>query len=544
MHVYQWPKPTPDNYPVLKRQWDLVVQRDVHHPSANLYCMSNEYGASTHFPHIAWECYHATKALKPTALVIWTDGGYHPDLPGDFVNDEASKDAECALPVIQHEFRWWSSFPDIRLKDQYCGAVRPYAIEIAEQAAARHGLSHLLSRFAASSQRLQLQEAKLKMESCRRNYPTLAGICHFDAMDANPSPQGIITEFYQRKLAGSASWLQTNGDAVLLAGMEADDRALTAGETFRCPVFVSDFAHPPFQHPRVEWELRGVDGRLFAEGLLSYAHTPFRTCEVGEIVMTLPAVTAPLALLLHARLCEGEREISNEWPLWLFPASSRLPEGVMRYHDAAICWLREWTEIPVTTTADTSMPLLLTEVIDDHIETYLRAGGRVLLAASEGLVRPHPPNFGYVHYYFTPPANYSPYEDGQNGTLVANHPLLGAFPHDGFADLHWFHLIDEAPPIDLEAFGLTDGEPVVRVIHRYPVCRPLGYLHEVAVGRGRLILCALTLSPNRSEARYLLAQLCAYASNPTPAPAPPATAATLARLKTGTALLKKGVKAL
>ena len=36
MHAYQWPKPTPDNYPVLKRQWDTVVRRDTHHPSANL----------------------------------------------------------------------------------------------------------------------------------------------------------------------------------------------------------------------------------------------------------------------------------------------------------------------------------------------------------------------------------------------------------------------------------------------------------------------------------------------------------------------------
>ena len=132
---------------MLKRQWNLVVQRDAHHPSANLYCMSNEYGAATQFPRIAWECYHATKALKPTAMVIWTDGGYHPDMPGDFVNDEAAKDTVCAQPLIQHEFRWWSSFPDIRLKEQYAGAVRPYAAEIAEQAAMLDGAEVLIPGF-------------------------------------------------------------------------------------------------------------------------------------------------------------------------------------------------------------------------------------------------------------------------------------------------------------------------------------------------------------------------------------------------------------
>jgi len=536
LHVYQWPKPTPDNYPVLKRQWDLVVRRDVHHPSANLYCMSNEYGdgAQFHFPRVAWECDHATKAIKPSAFVIWTDGGYRADLPGDFVNDEAAKDAECALPVIQHEFRWWSSFPDVRLQERYSGAVRPYAIEIAAAAAARQGLAHLLPRFADASQRLQGLEAKLKMETCRRDNLTLAGICHFDAMDANPSPQGVITEFYERKLIDAADWQQTNGDTVLLAGLNADDRALAGGALFRCPLSVSDFAHPPFATPQVSWTLCGEESRTVAEGAFAYAHEPFRTCPAGEIVTELPAVTAPMALTLRATLREGERAVNNTWPLWLFPANTPLPADVVRYGGTGASWLHEWTEVP-----EMGRPegVVLAEVLDDTLISFTRSGGSVILAATEGLVRPHPPNFGFVNYYFTPPANYSPYEDGQNGTLVADHPLLGDFPHAGFADLHWFRMIDPAPPLDLGPLGLTDGEPVIRVIHRYPVCRPLGYLYEVAVGAGRLILCGLQLSPTWPEARYLLAQLCAYASHPT-APAPAITDAALARLQSATALAR------
>jgi len=80
-HVYQWPKPTPDNYPILREQWNLSVVRDVNHPSANMYCMSNEYGRSTDFPRIAWQCYRETKQVKPTAFVIWSDHGLNPDLP-------------------------------------------------------------------------------------------------------------------------------------------------------------------------------------------------------------------------------------------------------------------------------------------------------------------------------------------------------------------------------------------------------------------------------------------------------------------------------
>ncbi len=143
---------------------------------------------------------------------------------------------------------------------------------------------------------------------------------------------------------------------------------------------------------------------------------------------------------------------------------------------------------------------------------FMRTGGRVIVAATEGLLRPHPPNFGYVKYFFTPPANYGPYEDGQNGTIIQNHAMLGDFPHEGFADLQFFRMMEEAPPLDLEPLELHEGDPVIRVIHRYMVGHPLGYLVERSWGLGGIILTALHLAPSLPEAQYLLGQICAYAA--------------------------------
>ncbi len=536
MHVYQWPKPTPDNYPTLKQQWDLTVARDVNHPSANLYCMSNEYAGSTDFPRIAWQCYRDTKAMKPTAFIIWTDGGYRAELPGDFVNAEAGVDAECAKPVIQHEFRWWSAFPDVRRKHKYDGAVRPYAMEIAWAAAATYGLAHLLPAFADASLRLQFLEAKAKMEACRRDHPTLAGICHFDAMDANPSPQGIIDEFYDEKITSAACWRETNGDTVILAHLNFDDRCLRGGDDFHCALAVSDFAHPPFANPVITWAL--TDGeKTIAEGRHDYAHEPYRTCAAGDIACALPRVTAPRALTLHVVLASGTRTVTNAWNLWLFPAANPLPTGVVRYGGAQASWLKEWTDIPVAEPEELPQTrVVLAEHLDELLLGFIYGGGRVILAASEGLVRPHPPNFGYVKYFFTPPANYSPYEDGQNGTLLQEHPMLGALPHDGFADLHFFRMIDDAPPLDLGPLDLAEGDPVLRVIHRYPVCRPLGYLVERACGLGALLLCGLSLNPAHVEAQYLLQQLCAYAAGDDFRPECHLSDTAVERIMTGTAL--------
>ncbi len=507
-HVYAWPPPTPAHRAALRRQWNLVVERDANHPSANVYCMSNELGDSTHFPRTAWQCDQETKAIKPTALVIYTDGGLNESLPQDFVNAEAARDADTRLPVIQHEFRWWSSFPDARLIERYNGAIRPYAALMAREAARRHGIEHVLEDAVEASQRLQLVEAKGKMEACRRDNSTLAGICHFDAMDANPSPQGIITEFYERKIATAEDWLRANGDTVVLTGLGFDDRVKVSGETVTCDLHVSDFSHPPMQRPTLKWELE-VGGQVTCSGTLAVDHAPFRTHPLGDITFTMPEVDRPVRATLRVTLTEGDRDVANAWDLWVLPDVRLDSLSLFVYGAPEHTWLRDLEDARRTDSPRDGDGVLLTEKVDDAVLGFLRRGGSVLLAASEGLVRPFNPKFGFTlgQYYFTPPANYPPYEDGHDGIIVRDHALLGDLPHEGFADLQFFRPIAQSPPLDLEPLGLNDREPVIRAIHSHPVGRSLGYLTEGRVGAGHLVACAMELDPSWPEARYLLAAI-------------------------------------
>lgn len=509
-HVYAWPPPTPGYREDLRRQWNLVVERDVNHPSANLYCMSNELGDGTHFPRTAWRCARETKAIKPTALVIFTDGGLNETLPQDFVNAEAGRDADTERPLIQHEFRWWSSLPDVRQMDRYNGAVRPYAAEVALEAATRHGTAHALAEGVEASQRLQLLEAKGKMEACRRENPRLAGICHFNAMDANPSPQGVITDFYQRKIAEPEEWLQTNGDTVVLCSLGFEDRVLESGQELRCGLFVSDFSHPPFRRPRLHWRVV-VGAEVTAVGESVYTHQPFCTCPAGGVADVIVQAEHPVAARLEVTLSDGEREVRNRWDLWVFPRAGS-PEGLCVVGAAADTWLRDLAGAPGIEPPRVGRGVVLSERLDEAVLAFLRQGGRVLLAASEGLVRPFNPKFGFTlgQYYFTPPANYPPYEDGHDGIIVRDHAMLGDLPHQGFADLQLFRPLAQSPPLDLQPLGLNDREPVIRPMHSYPVGRSLGYLVEGAVGAGRLVLCALELNPAWPEARYLLGAICRY----------------------------------
>ena len=527
-HVYQWPQPTPDYRFRLEEQWKTIVERDVNHASAIIYCMSNEFGIfhkNQPFPYKreAWRCYRETKRLKPQAFVIWTDGGWDEDLPGEFVNEEAGVDRSCPKPVIQHEYRWWSSFPDVRIMDKYSGAVRPYAAELAMEAAAKHGISHILGDAAHNSQRLQYVEAREKMESCRRDNPTLAGICHFNAMDTTPSPQGIIDEFFERKLVDAATWLKTNGDTVVMIDLPYDNRCFAAGDTIACNMVVSDFSHPPYERPVLGWELMCYD-EVVSSGELAHEHVPYQGYVAGPIEVTLPEVDAPTVATLRCFLQEGSKGVSNDWKIWVYPTAGP-GDGIYRYLMMEESWIAGLDAVPVlaetanrpdesdTADIDTrTVGVLITDSLNNRVSEYLKKGGAVLLAAGEGLVRPMRVKLTSAegHYFFTPPANYPPHEDGLSATIIKSHRGVKDFPHEGFADLQFYRMIGNSPPLDLEPLGLNRGDPIIRAVHTYVVGRSLGYLVEVSVGGGRLLICSMDLNQKFIEARYLLSCFTRY----------------------------------
>lgn len=513
-HVYAWPQPSPHYREKLEWQWLHTVERDVNHPCAAIYCMSNELGAETLYPKTAWRCYHDTKAIKPQAMVIWTDGGYSPDLPGDFVNAEATMDAECDKPVIQHEFRWWSAYPDPRIRHKYSGGVRPYAIDLARHNARENGAESLLARMTESSQRLQYVESRGRLEACRRDNPTLAGICHFNAMDIGYSPQGILDEFYDPKGTPGEVWLRSWGDTVLMIDRDFDDRVLLPGDLLAIRLSVSDFSHPPFSHPKARWEFL-IDNRVQASGDLEYRHRPFRTTRVGRIGIKLPNLDRPRKAILRAELSEEGKICRNEWSFWIMPASGQVPMGIAIYGKPKATWLRHLKGIPRIGRGELTSRkprALLSESLNKEIAEYVKSGGRLALAASEGLVRPFGAKLGARsgRYFFLPPANYPPYENGQSGTIIEDHPALGHLPHDGYADLQLYRPIADSPPIDLRRLGGWSVDPIIRAISTYFVFHPLAYLVEFELGKGGVLICSLDLDQRWPECRVLLDSMARY----------------------------------
>lgn len=543
---------------MLREQWNLIVERDVNHPSANLYCMSNELHirrgsfvtdrTTADYEEIAWRCYGETKAVKPTAMVIWTDGGTcatDTSLPADFVNDEAPMDACCDKPLIQHEWRWWSSYPDVRIMNKYTGGLRPYPQEISIEAAKRQGQEHLLPLFAENSQKLQFIEAKAKMEIRRRDFPKMAGISHYSASDITMSPQGIVDDFYDRKYADGATWRETNGDTVIMSSLGFEDRILEAGTEFTCKLSVSDFSHPPMKNPILTWRFMTGEKKETG-GCIEYNHIPFQTTFAEEIRIKIPNVQGAVKTRLEAELREGKRVATNSWDLWIFPKKA-MPDKVFRYRKGIASQLEKWKNLPVIAPEElekNEQAVVLSEAIDDSLTKFMRNGGRIVFLAggecSVEAVRKHRINgCGGTGYFFTPGANYPPFDQGQNGTIIKSHPMLADFPHEGFADWQFYRMTAITPPLDLAELALTDEDPLMRVIHRYPVCHPVGRLLERSLGKGGMILASFDLSPDYIEARYILAGICEYAAGKEFKPTLKFSEASLSRIKSRSKMMHK-----
>ncbi|MDD4679487.1 MAG: glycoside hydrolase family 2 TIM barrel-domain containing protein [Clostridia bacterium] len=499
-HTYNmYPKPTPDFRERFRHQWNMVVKRDVNHPSANLYCMSNELtpDMGALFPRVAWRCYRETKEYKPTALVIWTDGQYSPDMPGDYVNAEAKIDVDCPKPVIQHEFRWWSSYLDVRTAVKFKGAMRPYALEYVVNAAAKSNILHTLIDATKNSQRLQFVEMKGKLEGCRRDNGTLAGISHFNATDTAFSAQGVLDMFYEKKYATPEQWLQTNGDVIIMTSLNFNNRCYQFGDTFECELSISDYAHPALKSPVLKWSIE-VNGISIASNIIRYAHKPYGTCPAGCVRAVIPDLSKPVCAKLKAWLSDDERTYMNEWDLWFFPETTNLPQGIVQLEDSNV----------FPEDAKTILTLKLTP----ELAEFVKSGGNVILYSSEGLVRPFLPVLGLDtgRYFFLKPANFPPFEELQAGTIIVDHPMFGDFPHEGFADLQFYNMLGESPAFDIGSLGLNDVDPVIRMMHSSMVARPLASLVERSIGKGRIIMLALDMNKAHPEAYYLLRQICLY----------------------------------
>jgi hypothetical protein len=222
---------------------------------------------------------------------------------------------------------------------------------------------------------------------------------------------------------------------------------------------------------------------------------PGSTRLLAEAAIAIPAVAKPMHAQLEATLADGG--VRNVWDYWLFPKRDKQDGGGIAVSPALLPALEKLYTglVAAGTTAAEQAGLLIAQAGAPEVETALAAGKRVLLIGSAA----GQPNVSLGWWSM----------GNQVGTALAQHPALGAFPHDGYLSPLLFRILKLGRKLPMA--GMQPDEMMVVGEGRDDYFL---YAGETRSGNGRVLLAfGLDLLSGTPEGTCLLDGMIRYAQS-------------------------------
>jgi len=404
--------------------------------------------------------------------------------------------AKFDKPVVGHEIGQWCVYPNFREIDKYTGVLKARNYEIFRDSLAAAGMGGLAGDFVLASGKLQALCYKADIEAALRT-PGFAG---FELLDLHDFPGqgtalvGVLDAFWEEKgYVTPAEFRRFCAETVPLARLAK--LTLTTDEVFSADLEAAHFGPAPLRDVAPEWRIIDASGAVVRAGRLAVRDLLFGSgIPLGMISFPLADFPTPARYCLSVRIGAFE----NGWDFWVYPAT--LPNI-------------------------TSPLVRIVRRLDDETIGFLKSGGRAVLTAEKGSVRPDKGGdvavgFSSIFWNTAWTARQAPHtlgilcDPGNQG--------LADFPTESHSNWQWWDAMSHSQALLLS--GLEPRPtPIVRLIDDWCTNRPLGLIFEVGLGRGRLIVSGIDLLTDREtrpEARQLLYSLVKYLSGNDLGPVP------------------------
>lgn len=514
------------------RELDGIVRATRNHASVLLYAagageMLLGHETAGAFRFFSQTAPRAIRRLAPHALVI--DGPGMVDLlppfyladsdtpkgrrAVDFLAPPVWKDVleepvirtEGRLPLVLHEYLWWSCYPDAKSAGRYRDTnKKPWWLDQLVQSARRNRQLHLLDVYRRNSLRLQALCRKDGMEYARRN-PAVAGYIMWLLIDLNRWSEGLLDDFWRPKNVSAAELLECNGETIALLAQDGD-RSLRAGARVSLPLAISHYGETVLSKSELRWALAADGGRIASGTLRIPRIQPGSLSPAGSIRVRLPDTGRAYALKLDVGLKRQGRVIAkNRWDFRAFPETAGYaPRLSADYWNGMFLRVCGAAGFPIPKDATT----VAAQRVDPELMSFVNKGGACLLFSNGSVIENNLPD---CNMFRTIPWNRG--ESGNSGTVIERHPALAAFPHGDMCDLNFVHMIKGIYPLDFGPLLRYGVKPIIRAIDHYLVNRNKAYMLEFRVGKGRVLATSLDVIGQyrrRIEARCLFACLADY----------------------------------
>lgn len=509
----------------LRKELERILRIHRNHPSFLSLAFGNEFNLGwlpddarrKEFLETVTDFYQLAKEIDPNRIILSNDG--YVMRPTDMVSLFENPPGD--VPAVRHEFGgYYCSLPDIGLIDKFTGVMVPEWLIEKKSWVEKSGLTSEYPALLHNSQRLQQVGRKYQIERARRlqqftgyhywliaDYPGGTG-------EGDSWEEGWFDYFWQPKGVRPEEGRELNNAVLLMIDPGIDDRTLWNDSRKRIEVHLSNYGSSDISNGVVNWKLLS-DGKQLGGGSLTGVQVPLGIVKkVGEIVLGPVDMGRAAKLELVLELKTIDASYANRWHFWTFPRKDRLTQtDVPTFSNVRSAELgRSYPFVrPWLGEADPSS-LLITSRLDAQANAFLHSGGRVWLLA------------GREQFERSGDATFLPASGGAQGSIVRDHPALAGFPHEGFCDLQFFNLLDGAWnfPLDQWPESLRPIAGSVRTtssfLSKHKALSKTGYVFEVKVGKGRLLVTTLRLREHLDdaypEAVYLFDRFLRYASGP------------------------------
>ena len=381
----------------------------------------------------------------------------------EYPNTLMTLEAGCSksdVPVISHETGQFQTYPDFNEIKKYTGVLYPYNIEVFRSRLDAAGMLDKAHDFHRASGQWSLQLYKADIELDLRT-PSMAGFQLLDLQDypgQGSAYVGILDAFMESKgICTTDEWRQFCNDAVPLALLPG--YTYTSGQQQQIEVKIANYSGQSLQGKTLHWIVGNLEGDLpipAGEGLLSVGMIPFE----APIVHTGAHLT--MALVIDGTAYH------NTYNLWVYPNEVSLdPKEVV-----------------------------VTRQLTEEAGKLLETGGKVLWMPDSTQLQGKTvgPLFqtdywNYRMFKTICENNKKPVSPGTLGILTnPQHPLFAEFPTEEHTNWQWFPVISHSNSMILDNFSRA-YQPIVQVIDNIERNHKLGLVFELAVDKGKLLVC-------------------------------------------------------
>jgi len=511
-------------YEYAKREGELIFRHFGNHPSFVMFTLGNELGRSPGmFEMVAyfkktdprhlhsegsgnehWDPSYAegddfwvtckTSKTLPVRGSFFTMDFPNPHIetfPPSTMVDFSKSISGVPVPLIGHETGQFQVYPDYRDISMFTGVLKARNYEIFRERLKAAGMLDQAHDFVRASGALSAICYREDIEAALRT-PDMAGFQLLDIQDfpgQGTALVGMLNVFMESKgLIEPEVWRQFCCETVPLLRMKK--YTWTTDETFIGRVQVAHYGPADIPDARVTWTVMDNKGRKVAGDAFGLV-----TIEQGKVfdidMFSLPLgnIAAPRKLKIMLAI-EGTR-YRNSYDIWVYPpkVDTGVPKGVL---------------VADSFTAEAT-------------KKHLAAGGKVLLAPKLDKL-PHSVEGEFQTDFWSPMFVEAAKKQGGKvppGTLGIlcdpGAPALADFPTEFHSNWQWWHLVKNSRPIMFDDTPKS-YRPMVQMIDNFVTNHKLGLIAETAVGKGKMLICAIDLlgHQDKPEARQLMHSLLRY----------------------------------